>query len=137
MGATPDFPARTLVLDVTLYQDDPSFERWVFHHEFFHMLDFALDELLRSDDEWSRLNPSGFTYGSGGDRVWHDPETAYSTNSPPTGFVTQYATMGAEEDKAEIFAFMMTSPHGSSHPDPMVIRKARFLQSRIASGCAE
>ena len=36
------------------------------HHEMFHLVDAALKTLGDDDIAWSRANPAGFHYGTGG-----------------------------------------------------------------------
>jgi hypothetical protein len=136
--AVPARTERTLVLDVGDSSTSLDYLRWTFHHELFHLLDYSEDELIRHDPEWEGLNPIGFAYGAGGDRVYHDPETAYRCVAPPPGFVTLYATMGAEEDKAETFAAMMTSEEEVEvrlDSDEVIAGKLALLNRRLATLC--
>jgi len=134
-SAAVDFEADTVVFDVVALASSPAFGREVVHHEFFHMLDHAHDELIRHDRAWAQLNAPGFDYGAGGDRYWHDRETAYDFYRPPPEFVTRYATLGAEEDKAETFAFLMTSDDCAPREDADVGPKVRFLSARVLARC--
>jgi hypothetical protein len=100
-----DFKPNTLYLDVERLADEPEQMRKCIHHEFFHILDY-MNWTLTSDDEWERLNPAGFTY-RGGSRFARAHLRASLTDDSRPGFVNLYATSTAEEDKAELFAFMM------------------------------
>ncbi len=138
-AALPALGQRTLIIDVAYAPKPPEeYRRWVFHHELFHFIDYSANELIRLDPEWADLNPAGFTYGAGGDRVYHDPETAYRWESPPSGFVSLYATMGAEEDKAETFAAMMTTQsdlESRCESDHLLRAKVALLHSRLRASC--
>lgn len=77
------------------------------NHEFWHFLDFKMRGDYRyADKEWSACNPPGFTYKSGGETAYDDM-TFYNTFNGTKGFVTEYATYGIEEDRAEMFAWLM------------------------------
>ncbi len=76
------------------------------HHEIFHFFDLVDDGRVCPDPEWSAMNAAGFAYGSGG-RTLRGAWAARPANDLP-GFVSAYATSGAEEDKAETFAFAVS-----------------------------
>jgi len=136
--AVPAREERTLVLDVGDSSTPPEYLEWTFYHELFHLIDFSRDELIRHDREWESLNAAGFRYGPGGDRAYRDPETAHARAAPPPGFVSLYATMGAEEDKAETFAAMMTRAENrlaQLDSDGIVGEKRALLRSRLAALC--
>jgi hypothetical protein len=96
---------HTLLLDVAASSD---FLARLLHHEVFHFADFADDESVLADPGWAALNETSFRYGNGG-RSMRNPRSATPTEAIP-GFVTAYATSALEEDKAELFSFMMTEP---------------------------
>lgn len=76
------------------------------HHEFYHFIEYRLfGDFYYRDPLWLALNPSGTSYGNGG-------ATAYGTRflnlgHPVEGMVSRYAAYGPEEDKAEMFGWMM------------------------------
>jgi hypothetical protein len=135
-AAVPDWSHRTLVIDVAYAEEMPAYARWVFHHELFHLLDYADNELIRFDPEWTALNADGFSYGAGGDRAYRDPEYAYGET--PQGFVSRYAMLGAEEDKAETFAAMEMEPDdlaAACAADPVLRAKVALLRARLDARC--
>lgn len=99
----PSLPnyAATLLVDADA---SPAFLARLVHHEVFHFVDFADDGLVVVDPAWEKLNPPDFRYEGGG-RAVRDPEASAPTG--PEGFVTRYATASLEEDKAEIFSWLM------------------------------
>ncbi|MBN2192975.1 MAG: hypothetical protein JW751_09180 [Polyangiaceae bacterium] len=105
--AIPSLPnyQQTLLLDVG---SSPEFLRRLVHHELFHFIDYADDDQVLRDPSWDALNDRYFVYGSGG-RAMRDPRSSYLTHEVP-GFVSRYATAALEEDKAEVFSFLMTAP---------------------------
>src|SRR5262245_25783368 len=65
-NAVPDWQHDTLYLEAYRGWYDPTYLRKVIHHEFYHMVDYRDDGLVYTDERWSRLNPAGFKYGTGG-----------------------------------------------------------------------
>jgi hypothetical protein len=125
----PNFQ-QTLLLDVNA---TPDFLRRVVHHEVFHFADYADDDQVKSDPEWTKENGNYFVYGSGG-RYLRNPAVS-SPNGAPPGFVTRYATSALEEDKAETFAFLMVAPGmlaERTKSDPVLARKVARVKSQLA-----
>jgi Putative zinc-binding metallo-peptidase len=105
-SAVPDLSNNTLYLDVIAGNFNLDYQRRAIHHDFFHMIDYQDDGLLYTDEQWAKLNSPGFHYGTGGARMLGDASSGVQWNSP--GFLNKYSTSGVEEDKAELFAHMMT-----------------------------
>ena len=128
----PSLPnyVSTLVIDV----DAPDrYARRLVHHELYHFADLADDEQVRRDEDWAALNDRFFVYGDGG-RFMRDPGASKLTDGVP-GFLTLYATSAVEEDKAEIFAFLMVEPERVAEiarQDPVVARKVAAMKDRVA-----
>lgn len=97
---------NTLLLGVS---DDAGYLRRLIHHEVFHFVDYADDGQLKPDEPWAALNLPSFRYGDGG-RAMREPGAADPLDPPLPGFVSMYGTSGVEEDKAELFSFLMTDP---------------------------
>ncbi len=119
----------TLVLDVDAPEE---YLRRLVHHEVYHFADFADDQEVKRDDRWAKLNDNWFVYGNGG-RAMRDPRSGDLTGDLP-GFLSQYATSAVEEDKAEVFAFMMVEPERVAEiagRDPVVARKVRAMKDRL------
>jgi hypothetical protein len=96
---------NTLLLDVDA---SPAYLRRLLHHEVFHFADVADDGEVLWDPTWEGLNRDGFEYGHGGRDVRHPTASALTDELP--GFLTPYSTAAIEEDKAEVFAFLMVEP---------------------------
>ena len=105
-AAIPDYVNDTLYLDVRDAGENPSYFRKAIHHEFFHLMDFRDDGDVYADSKWSDLNRPEFSYGAGGVSAQDTPETSWPTDKYP-GFLNHYSTTGVEEDKAELFAYLM------------------------------
>jgi len=130
--AIPSLPNynRSLILDVDA---SPAFLRRLLHHEVFHFIDLAEDGEVLRDPAWERLNPPGFRYGSGGRTMREPAASALSREFP--GFATRYATSAIEEDKAELFAFIVTEPaalRAMARDDAYLAAKIARLEASIA-----
>ena len=100
-------------IDSVVYADNllaalcPSGMELRVHHEYYHFIEYRLfDDFYYRDPAWLALNPPGTVYGQGG-------ATAYgkgfqNLGHPHPGLVSLYAAYGPEEDKAEVFGWMMT-----------------------------
>ncbi|HEV7999939.1 MAG TPA: hypothetical protein VGP63_08675 [Planctomycetaceae bacterium] len=108
-GAIPDFESKTLYLDAVRGGSNPTYQRKVIHHDFFHMIDYRDDGYLYADKEWEKLNPAEFHYGTGGANAQGDPMSSVLTDRWP-GFLNSYSKTGVEEDKAEMYANLVVEP---------------------------
>jgi hypothetical protein len=108
------------------------------HHEIYHFFDLVDDGRLSPDPGWDALNPASFAYGSGG-RTIRGAWAARPANDLP-GFVSAYATSGAEEDKAETFAFVVVRSslvERRISNDPVLHAKVAELGRRLTKFEAE
>jgi hypothetical protein len=99
-------------IDSVVYADNllaalcPSGMELRVHHEYYHFIEYRLyNDFYYRDPAWLALNPAGTAYGHGG-------VTAYgkgfqNLGHPQPGLVSLYAAYGPEEDKAEVFGWMM------------------------------
>ncbi len=134
--AIPGFEDDTLYLDVTRGRHAPAYVRKVIHHEYFHLIDLRDDGELYRDEAWTRLNPPGFRYGSGGRNAQDDPTVSLPLETP--GFLNRYAMTGVEEDKAELFAHLMVEPGvvaRRARGDSVLRAKVRRLKALLAAFC--
>jgi hypothetical protein len=98
----------------------------------------ADDGVLQIDHAWLALNPDGFRYGRGG-RSMRAPSAGAFTRDVP-GFVTRYATSALEEDKAELFAFMLTEPAAVAslaESDAVLARKVARMKQLVVELSAD
>lgn len=102
------------------------------HHELYHFIEGRVfNDYYYRDPQWLALNPPGVKYGSGG-RAAYGKLAADGTCvrastpagsapgqrfinrvHPQAGMVSAYALYGPEEDKAEVFGWMMTPGYAS------------------------
>lgn len=111
------------VNDAGLYQDFSIGQ--IVHHEVFHLFDHATSVAVDDDHEWVATNPRGFVYA--------DP--AASGTARPTGFINQYATTNAREDRATVFEYLLGQPTRLceiADVDRIVAAKAKVVWKRVA-----
>jgi hypothetical protein len=110
-----------------------AYTRLVIHHEFFHIVDWRDDGILYGDERWAALNPKTFKYGSGGKNA-QDDNTGSIPNEDNPGFLNRYSTTGVEEDKAEVFAYMIVHDkmiQERAKRDPVLKSKVERMQELI------
>ena len=130
-------------IDSVVYADNmlaamcPSGMELRVHHEYYHFIEYRLfNDFYYRDPAWLALNPSGTAYGQGG-------ATAYgkgfqNLGHPQPGLVSLYAAYGPEEDKAEVFGWMMTPAYARrleewSLADAALAAKRHALRQVLAS----
>jgi hypothetical protein len=87
-----------------------AYSRQVISHEFWHYADYAImGDYYYNDAQWVACNPAGFTYGTGGEAAYEEADF-YNSFHPQKSFITNYARYGQEEDRAEIFSWIMYNP---------------------------
>jgi len=110
------------------------------HHELYHFVDFRLHgEFYFRDPAWLALNTDAIEYGRGG-------TTAYgigfqNIGHPRAGLVSRYAGFGLEEDKAEVFGWMMTPGYAArlrewAAKDATLAAKRAFMAALFAEKTA-
>jgi hypothetical protein len=138
-GAIPDFEHDTLYLDVARGSYSEDYMRRVLHHEFFHHVDLRDDGSLYRDDVWAALNDPASHYGNGGRSGQGTPGASLLTDRFP-GFLDFYATTGVEEDKAEVFACLLSQPGYVAHrieTDEILRAKVARMKALITSFAPE
>jgi hypothetical protein len=103
-AAVPDYTDKVMSMIYCCKEKSVKYIRNVIHHEFFHFLDYVEDgKIYGKDLIWESYNLIDFEYGKGGcyERQWKP------LNQDKKEFLNFYSTTGIEEDKAEIFSFMM------------------------------
>ena len=91
-----------------IQEQDMNYLAEVMHHELFHYFDFMVsgsrvDSQIERD--WSKLNPSNFQYGSGGE---YEREYIDINQKDKVYFVSHYSMSQCCEDRAEIYSRLMT-----------------------------
>lgn len=107
-AAGPDPVGQTMYYDIGY--GNQIYAREVIHHEFDHLLEYYyFGSYNHNDPTWQSYNTAGFAYGNGGSSAYGGSK-AYLQH-PQAGFVTGYATYAIEEDKAELYAYLMTGSY--------------------------
>ena len=97
------------------------------HHEIFHMLDYA-DDWTTLDLMWETLNPEGFRYAEG------SAAREAGREEPTPGFLTAYSMTSMGDDRAEIFAALVLTPHmvsARASGDRALQRKANIIRPMV------
>lgn len=132
-AAVPAFATDTMYFDVALGSYNEHFQRVVIHHEYFHVIDERLGN-MRLDPDWNALNPPGFKYGSGGEKMRTSGVGELTDRIP--AYLTPYGTSAVEEDKAELFAHLIVDPSFVSQrasKDAFLRAKVELLKKRLGA----
>src|SRR6185436_20065895 len=100
-------PRGGLIYDARSGSWQTSYVRWTLHHEFFHFIDETSILRERNTEAWKALNSRGFEYT--GSMSYH----LETLEHPSPGLITRYAEKSVEEDRAELFAALMTDEQRS------------------------
>ncbi|HZV02710.1 MAG TPA: putative zinc-binding metallopeptidase [Planctomycetota bacterium] len=79
---------------------DEAWLRRSVHHEVFHMMDRAITATVDDSWAWNGLNAHGFEYVG----------LESYPSAPDQGFVSGYSMSAGNEDRAEIFSYLMNDP---------------------------
>jgi len=108
-AAMPDYEEDTLSLVFSCKERSIKYIRNVIHHELFHYFYFMyVGPFEDKDDLWEMFNPKGFEYTLKS-TVWSQQEILNDDYQDYNSFVSPFSKTKLEEDKAEIFSYMVTS----------------------------
>lgn len=130
--SVPDFGRHLLYIDASRGRKVEAYVRRMIHHEYFHMIDSLDDGEMFQDEGWSALNPPGFKYGKGG-QYMRDPAAVVATEKHP-GFLNRYSTSAIEEDKAEVYSFMITDYRkvaARAKKDKVIRAKVKYMKALL------
>jgi hypothetical protein len=119
-AAVPDYSEDTMAMIYCCKERRADYICNVIHHELFHFIDQIMyGNLYRKDREWMGFNVEGFEYGEGGavNRIWRPLDPAIK------GFLNYYSTTGIEEDKAEVFSFLINKPEEVKNNTCSILQK--------------
>lgn len=134
-AAVPDPYRGLLYLSVngSYGESSESYLMHVFHHELHHMVEFSVwKNMYFNWGEWNKLNPEGFSYGTGESSYMGNEPDYYTVTHPLNGFLNLYSMTGGEEDRCEIIAFLMSSKERPKllryySGDSILRRKVEFM----------
>lgn len=133
----------TLFLEASRGASVPIYQQKVIHHELFHMIDIIDGrrdgELVYADKEWTNLNSGGRKAYTGETEGLANDETAWHLFIESPGFITHYSTIDVAEDKAEVYANMITLPSWVQYLGTLdgVVEAKRKLMMRILEDVCE
>ena len=104
----------------------PQIIKHIFHHEFYHVIDSTLTKAV-VDDDWVRINK--FPYSTENLKA-----SVNQVLSDGKGFVSNYAKNNEFEDKAELFAYLITKNKEMRNlltKDLTLYQKTKLMISRM------
>ena len=105
----PDYEENTLSLVFSCKERNIKYIRNVIHHELFHYFYFMyVGPFEDKDDLWEMFNPKGFEYSMKSE-LWSQKEILSGDYQDYDSFVSYFSKTKLEEDKAEVFSYMVTS----------------------------
>ena len=105
----PDYEENTLSLVFSCKERNIKYIRNVIHHELFHYFYFMyVGPFEDKDDLWEMFNPKGFEYSMKSE-LWSQKEILSGDYQDYDSFVSYFSKTKLEEDKAEVFSYMITS----------------------------
>ena len=118
--------SSTIYMDSSTEVGDEPHRRRTLHHEFFHVIDYAMhaDRSMTDNPEWGSANSPGTSYGGA---ATGKPVPNWAAHPAP-GFVSVYALKAIPEDRAEVFAGMMTN----NLTMRLLLQKDSFLAAKLA-----
>lgn len=123
-AACPEYN-KTFSLYYSTKERSINYIRQVIHHEYFHYVDWV-DDGTYEDKDWRGLNMSNFSYGNGG----KNERDFKQLDDKCKGFLNFYSTTGIEEDKAEVFQYLLSGPFDAmSNEDEIIRRKLSHMMS--------
>jgi len=134
-AALPDAFKETLFYDFLLGSYNPTYQRHVVHHEFYHMIEEQFfKDFYYKDPIWSSFNSNEHKYGDGGSTQRGSDQ--YPITHPKEGFINLYSTSGLEEDKAEVYAILWVEDEKKQvfewlEEDKILKRKINYMQEFI------
>ncbi len=141
-AAAPDYISETLYYDVYKGWKTPGYHTDVIHHEYYHMIEEQLNgDVYYKDPKWAAINPAEFVYGQGGHTVQGVKDVGAYVH-PQEGFIAGYAMSGLEEDKASIFACLMTEANRAkimewSQSDKRLAAKIEYMKGFLVETCGD
>ena len=105
----PDYEENTLSLIFSCKERNIKYIRNIIHHELFHYFYFMyVGPFEDKDDLWEMFNPKGFEYSMKSE-LWSQKEILSGDYQDYDSFVSYFSKTKLEEDKAEVFSYMVTS----------------------------
>ena len=110
----------------------PQIIKHIFHHEYYHVIDSTLTKAV-VDDEWVKINKNPYS-------TENLKANVNEVLSDGKGFVSHYAKNNEFEDKAELFAYLITKNKKMRDvmtKDVIIYRKSKLMIKRMKSLSAD
>ena|SRR3989344_2811395 len=110
----------------------------VIHHEYYHLIEYSyFGDFYNSDNIWSSFNNPDFKYISAGKDAYASSDYQHQAH-PSEGFVSTYSRYALEEDKAEIYAYIMVTEDYRNilewvESDPILLKKVNYMKNFMQS----
>ena len=104
----------------------PQIIKHIFHHEYYHVIDSTLTKAV-VDDDWVKINKNPYS----SENLKANVNKVLSDGK---GFVSHYAKNNEFEDKAEVFAYLITKNKKMRDvmtKDVIIFRKAKLMIQRM------
>jgi hypothetical protein len=117
---------------------DATYAEQVIHHEFFHLIEFNTFGVYHYEDPlWIAANDPNFHYGNGGNTAYSNPGFSNLEHSVE-GFMDAYASLAIEEDRAEVYSWILTSGNACKaskwmQTDSILTSKAQLMKNYLLS----
>lgn len=127
----------TIYMDSSTEIGDEAHRRRTLHHEFFHFVDYALHpgRDIEDNPDWTAANAPGTGYGGPAPR----PGPNWASHPAP-GFVSDYARQAMPEDRAELYAALLTNNLTVRlllQKDSYLDAKLRVLKAELQAFCPQ
>lgn len=127
----------SIYVDSTAQVGDEAHRRRTLHHEFFHFLDHAQHPSdMATNTVWKNANAPGVSYGSAAPP--QKPGQYNWASHPAPGFISDYSLTAIPEDRAELFAALMTNNltlRTLLQRDPFLAKKTQMLKDELQRFC--
>lgn len=128
---------KSIYVDSTAEIGDEAHRRRTLHHELFHFFDYTQHPKdMASNSEWQKANAPGVNYGSAAPAA--KPGRANWASHPAPGFISDYSLSAVPEDRAELFAALMTNNltlRTLLQRDPFLAKKTQMLKDELQRFC--
>jgi hypothetical protein len=131
-------PGNTSIyVDSTAEIGDEAHRRRTLHHEFYHFLDHAQHPTdMTTNTVWKNANAPGVNYGTAAPAA--KPGQHNWASHPAPGFISDYSLTAIPEDRAELFAALMTNNltlRTLLQRDPYLATKTQMLKDELHQFC--
>ncbi len=141
-AAMPDAYGEVLYFDIGYGRYGELYQQSTIHHEYYHMIEENyFGSFYYKDPKWNAFNEKGFQYKAGGYLAYEDGEYQHK-NHPKKGFLDTYSMYGLEEDKAQVYAYLMTTEYHEMFiewikTDSILKNKMEYMKSFIKEKCLD